>query len=361
MSAGPVPLARPSIGDGEIAAAERALRSGRLTLGPETERFERRLAELCGRRHAIAVASGTAALDLCFRALEIAPGDEVLVPAFGFPAAANLLAARGAAPIPVDVVSGDFALDLERAAEAAGPATRLVVSIDPFGLVCEADPLAALATRLGAPLLSDAACGLGGADSAGVPGGGAGLLATLSFHPRKVITTGEGGAVLTDDDRLAAVIRELRNHGQAAPGRFARPGTNARLSEVSAAVGCAQLERLDPMLAERRLLADGYCQRLAPAAELGKIRLQEVRPGSMHAYQTFALLLAAGCDRDRVRRELAAAGVESGPATYAFPRLESFAAHPRRPHPVADALHERSLAGALCAALEVPAGATEAG
>jgi dTDP-4-amino-4,6-dideoxygalactose transaminase len=343
----PIPLARPSLGDPELAAAERVLRSGRLVMGPEVARFEQLLAPRCRRAHAVAVGSGTAALELAIAALGLGPGDQVLVPAFGFPAAANVLAARGAHPVPVDVDAATWNLDVDAARAALTPRCRALLSIDQLGLVAEAAPLAALALEADLPLIDDAACALGGADSAGVAGGGYGEVATLSFHPRKLITTGEGGAILCDDPELAAVLRQLRNHGQSAPGAFVRFGTNARLPELAGAVGAAQLARLDAMLAERRLLADGYRQRLAPLRAAGRLSWQEPPAGAMHSYQTFAVLLSAPADRDAVRARLAAAGIESGPATYAFHRLPSFRDRleiARVRAPVADALHDRALA-----------------
>ncbi|HEU5055071.1 MAG TPA: DegT/DnrJ/EryC1/StrS family aminotransferase, partial [Kofleriaceae bacterium] len=236
-------------------------------------------------------------------------------------------------------------LDPASVRAALGQKSRAIVSIDQFGLVAEAEPIAELAAQNGLALIDDAACALGATSARGVPGGGYGVIGTLSFHPRKLVTTGEGGAVLCDDGALAGELRKLRNHGQAAPGRFERIGTNARLSEVAAAVGHAQLERLDAALAERRLLAEGYRRRLAPLAAAGRISWQESPAGAMHAYQTFATRLAPDLDRDRVRAALAAAGIESGPATYAFHRLPSHAGI-LRPVPLAqsDALHDRSLA-----------------
>lgn len=345
MSSSPrrIPLARPSIGDGERAAADRALTSGRLVLGPENRRFEQALAELTGRRHAIATASGTTALELSLWALGVRAGQRVLVTAFGFVAAANAVARLGATPVPVDVDAATWNVDPDAARSLADGAVGLI-SIDQLGTVATAAPLEALCTERGMWLLDDAACGLGATDSAGVPGGGYGRAATLSFHPRKVVTTGEGGAILTDDDTLAEKLRQMRNHGQRGRGDFARVGTNARLSEPAAAIGSAQLARLPAMLAERRLLARGYLDRLAPLIEAGTIAPQQPVDAAMHAYQTFALRLAEGIRRDDVISALDARDIEAGPATYAFHRLASFAGAAAGPLPVADALHDRGLA-----------------
>ena len=343
MSADRIPLARPALGEAELAAVRAVIGSGRLVNGPRAEQFEDMLAKLCGRRHAVAVASGTSALELSFWALEIGPGDEVLIPAFVFPAAAHAVVARGATPVPVDVDAGDWNLDPAAARAAVTEHTRACVGIDQFGLVTESAPLEQLARDAGLRIIGDSACAIGGSNSTGVAGGGYGALSILSFHPRKLVTTGEGGCVLTDDDDLAAAVRQLRNLGQAGPGQFARIGTNARLSEIEAAIGCVQLGRLDALLAERRLLADGYLERLAPLANSGRISPQHVPAGALHSYQTFVVLLAQGVDRDAVRAALHRADIESGPGTYAFTRLEPFSAF-ARPMPVSDALHDRSLA-----------------
>ena len=338
----PIPLARPAVGDGELAAVERALLSGRLVLGPENQRFEEALAEACGRRHAVAVSSGTTALELALWVLDIGPGDEVVVPAFGFLAAANAVRARGAVAVPADVDAAGWNLDPASLASALSPKTRAVVSIDQFGLVAESAELLRHAGQI--PVIDDAACGLGGTDSAAVVGGGYGRLATLSFHPRKVITTGEGGAVLCDDDGLADELRQLRNHGQTGRGVFARVGTNARLSEMAAAVGRAQLARLEGMLAERRMLAEGFRKRLAPLERADRLSTQKVVIGAVHAYQTFAVRLAADLDRDAVCAAMAERGIECGPATYAFHRVGSFAGTPSVSLANSDALHDRGLA-----------------
>ncbi|MCG8422974.1 MAG: DegT/DnrJ/EryC1/StrS family aminotransferase [Proteobacteria bacterium] len=348
-----IPLARPDLGDAEIRAAGRVFRSARLLLGPENQRFEAGLAELSGRAHAICVTSGTSALELALWVLDMERGGsaDVVVPAGGFPAAANAVLRTGGRPVPVDLAPETWTMDVEAAADALTDATRAMISIDMFGLVAEAGPLQRLAEQAGIVLIDDAACSLGGCDSAGVPGGGYGALATFSFHPRKVITTGEGGAVVCDDADLAAGLRELRNHGQsfAATGgrRFARVGTNARLAEVAAAIGCVQLDQLDRMQRERALLCDGYRERLAGLRDAGKLSWQHVPQGARSANQTFAVLLGPGIDRSRVQANLAACNIETGVAAFAMNRIDSYADLSwirGRSYPIAEALHDRGLA-----------------
>jgi perosamine synthetase len=347
-----IPLARPAISAAEHAAVAAVLDSGRLVLGPENQRFEAALARAAGRRHAVCVSSGTTALELSLWALDLAPGDEVLVPAGGFPAAAHAVLRMGARPVLVDIDAGDWTMDLGAARAALNqstPRTRALISIDTLGVVAEAAPLEALCREAGIALLADAACSLGGADSQGRPGGGYGALAIYSFHPRKVITTGEGGAVLCDDDGLAESVRALRHIGQTAPGRFARPGTNARLPEMAAAMGCVQMERLDAMLRERRLLCEGYRTRLAGLHQAGKLSWQEAQADARPAHQTFAVLIADHArlpSRDQVRAYLADAGIESQVAIYAQHRIDSV--RPAVPaaarFPVSEAVADRGLA-----------------
>lgn len=342
-----LPLARPSIGEAELAAQARALASGRLVLGPENAAFEEALARATGRRHAICVSSGTAALHLALWALDLPPDGEILVPAFTFPAPANAARSLGHEVVPVDVDDATWNLSPEAAARRLGPQAAAIVAVDQFGLLADHEALLSLALARGIPLVEDAACALGAADAAGRPGGSFGRIACLSFHARKILTTGEGGAVLTDDDRLAARVRALRNHGQEAPGRFTGVGLNYRLSEPAAAVGRVQLERLPELVEERRRLVLRYRERFADHPVGATLRFQEPPPGQRHAWQTFAVFLPEGVDRARVIAALRARDIEAGPATYALHRLASFEGRPgcdAAALPVADRLHDRALA-----------------
>lgn len=287
------------------------------------------------------MSSGTTALELALWSLDVGAGDTVLVTAFGFPAAANAVAARGGKAIAIDVHIDSWLMDFERAAASVTADTKAIVTIDQLGAVTSAADIEALEARTGIPVIADAACGLGGRDAVGRPGGAGGIMATLSFHPRKLVTTGEGGAVVCDDDDLANRLRQLRNHGQVGGGRFASVGTNARLDECSAAIGCAQLARLEAMLAERRMLADGYRQRLATLQERGRLRWQVLGGQSSHAYQSFSLLLDETCDRASVIAQLQDKEIGCGVATYSFAEI---GIHPEAGDaPIARELHERAI------------------
>lgn len=337
-----IPLARPSITDAERSAAQRVLSTTQLTGGPEASRFGAQLSQYCGRKHGLVTSSGTSALELAFRSLKIGVGDEVLVTAFGFPAAANLLADRGATPIAIDVDAKTWLMDFALAREAVSNKTKAIVTIDQLGAVTRATDIQALESDTGIPVISDSACGLGGQDQDGKPAGSAGRFATFSFHPRKLVTTGEGGAVVCDDDDLAKQLQALRNHGQIGGGRFAEPGTNARLGEVSCAIGCAQLARLQPMLMERRMLVDGYRQRLQSLVASRDLRWQVLPAGAVHSNQCFAVLLSDAHQRKAVIATLAEKGIASGAATYSFAEIDIHKS--ALPAPNARLLHNNALA-----------------
>jgi perosamine synthetase len=225
-------LAWPDVGEEEARAVAAVLEDGMLTMGPRVVEFERRLAAACETSHAVSVSSGTAALHLALLALEIGPGDEVLVPAYTFPATANVVVLAGATPRLVDVDPHTMNIDIARLADAITPGTRAVIAVHLFGRPLDWDALrAAVPERV---LLVEDAAGALGARYRGRRCGSLGDLGCLSFHPRKIVTTGDGGAVTTDDDALADALRSLRNHGVVPGGGFEieRPGLNYRLPDI---------------------------------------------------------------------------------------------------------------------------------
>lgn len=355
-----IPLARPDIDDADVDAAERALRSGWLVIGPENRAFEARLSELTGRAHAVAVSSGSVAIELSLWALiererdagrSLPAGAQVVVPAAGFPAAANACARLGLQLVAVDVELDTWTMDIAALAAVASERTFAAVPVDMFGAVVECKELMALSTERGFYVVDDAACSLGGFTADGVAGGGYGELATFSFHPRKLLTSGEGGAVVCDDPALAEILRQLRNQGQAGRGRFVRPGTNARLGEMAAAIGASQLARLHSVLAERQLLVRGYRERLAGLRERGLLSWQTWPEGARPAPQTFAVLLAENLPGDKnrasVQQFMNERDIETGLASFALNRVDMYQHLPGigdGSFPVAEALHERGLA-----------------
>lgn len=307
-------LADPCLGDEELALVERALRSGFLVQGALVARFEALVAARAERKHAIAVANGTAALELALRVLGVGPGDDVLVPNLTWPSPAHAASWVGARPVLVDVDAAEWNALPSAYVRARTPRTKAAIAIDLFGAPARVGELAAALGDV--PILEDAACAIGSVR----PPGPRSVLETYSFHPRKVVATGEGGMIATDDDRLASRLRVLRNHGQSAPGVFVEAGSNLRLSELAAALGVAQMERLDAILARRRALASAY-QEALPA-----LVFQSIADGASSNWQTMGALLPAGAtaqDRDAFLERVRSHGVEAGKLSYALHRLDS--------------------------------------
>jgi dTDP-4-amino-4,6-dideoxygalactose transaminase len=277
------------------------------------------------------VSSGTAALHLSVLALGIGPGDEALVPAYTFPATANVVALTGARPVLVDVDPVTMNVDPERAAAAVTPRTKAVVAVHLFGRPARVEQLA------GAPLLEDAAGALG-ARRQGRACGGLGELGCLSFHPRKIVTTGEGGAVTTNDAGIADAVRQLRNHGwrPSEAADLPLPGLNYRLSDILCAVGIPQVRRLEELLQARGRVAAAYTERLR---QLDPVLLPGADDGDRHGWQAYVVQLDR---RDEVLAALRAEGIEAQIGTYALHRLGAY--RDQGPFPGADLAYERALA-----------------
>jgi perosamine synthetase len=334
-------LARPDVGEEELAEVAAVLESGQLTMGPKVAEFEELLAGACGVEHAVAVSSGTAALHLAILALGLEAGDEVLVPAYTFPATANVVALAGLRPVLVDVDPETMNLDVERVADACGPRTRAVLAVHLVGRPLDWEALEA-AVPDGVVLLEDAAGALG-ARRRGGPCGSLGRMGCLSFHPRKIVTTGEGGAVTTDDEALAASIRSMRHHGWEA-GDMPAPGVNYRLSDVLCALGIPQVRRLDELLAARARIAAAYTERLADVVETPAADESDV-----HGWQAYVVRVDR---RDEILASLRADGIEAQIGTYALHRLGAYA--DEGSFPGADAAYERALALPFHTTLEDP-------
>jgi perosamine synthetase len=346
-SAEGVPLARPEIGPREEELVLEVLRSGRLSLGPMGERFERELASWLGVEDAVAVSSGTTALHLGVRALGWGPGDEVLTSPFSFVASANCLLYEGAKPVFCDVDPLSLDLDRDAAAAAVGERTRGILPVHIFGYPAAMPELEALAARHDLGILEDACEAIGASDYEGRGVGTRGNLATFAFYANKQMTTGEGGMIVPSDAETAARLRSERNQGRAADMGWLDHGGigfNYRLSDVAAALGVAQVERLDSLLRRRAAVAALYEQRLAgvegveaPVASRGK----ETR-----SWFVYVVRLADEIDRDATIARLAAGGIASKaylPCIHLFPHLRELG-YREGQFPVAEAASARSLA-----------------
>jgi len=328
----PIRLARPDVGDAELAAIGEVIESGELTMGPKVVEFEAALARAVGTAHAAVVSSGSAALHLALLALEIGVGDEVIVPAYTFPATANVVELSGARAVLVDVDPDTFVVDPGAVAAAVTARTRAVMAVHLFGRPVEWEALSTAVPQEVA-LVEDAAGALG-ARYRETPCGTLGVAGCLSFHPRKIVTTGEGGAVLTDEARLDAAVRRLRHHGWAALGDMPTPGFNYRLPDVLCALGIPQLARLDELLAARARVAGWYTERLEQL-----LLTPSAADGDRHGWQAYVVQLDR---RDEALVALREEGIEAQIGTWALHRL-----HPYRsqgPFPGADRAFERALA-----------------
>lgn len=351
-----IPLTRPFFGKEEAEAVAEVLAGGWVAQGPATRDLETDLAVTVGARHAIATSSCTTALHLAVVATGIGPGDEVILPSFTFPATANAVLYEGATPVLVDV-RPDLNVDPAAVAAAVGPRTKAVIGVHLFGWPCAVDELRSICAEHGLVFIEDAACAIGTAVD-GRAAGSFGDVACFSFHGRKVLTCGEGGALTTSDDDLARRLRSLRTHGAdegaaareasssvPRPARYVALGYNYRLSDVQAAIARVQLRRLSSFLDERREIAARYEEGLR---DLEGLRLPPRDAGRIHSYQSYVVTLEKQAPRepDALREALASAGVATQIGTYAVHRQPYLpeSCRPRTPLPVTEEAAERAIA-----------------
>lgn len=320
-----IPLARPDIAFDDVADDIKAiLESGWLTSGAYVQRFEEAFAAYIGVRHALTTTSATTALHLSLVASGVEPGDEVLVSDFSFPASGNVIVQAGAVPVLVDCAPGRFTLDVEDAARKVTTKTRAIMPVDPFGQPADMAAVCALAEAHDLFVVEDAACAVG-ADRDRKKAGAWQGAGCFSFHPRKIITTGEGGMITTDDDAFVARARRLRSHGGVAASiglEFTENGYNYRMSEIQAALGLAQMKKLDAFLEDRKATARAYSDRLRDVE--GVLLPLDAEKGT-GTYQSYVVQLDDHIDRDRIIAIMRTKGVETTLGTYAMHAHPAFA------------------------------------
>ena len=307
-----IQMADPVIGERERELVEQVLASGVLALGPFARRFADEVAALAGRRYGIACSSGTAGLHMAIRALGIGEGDEVITTPFSFVASVNCILYERATPVFVDIEEDTLGLDPALVEGVASEHTAAVLPVHVFGRPSRIDEVAETAGRRGWHLIEDACEALGSARG-GRPMGSYGQASVFAFYPNKQITTGEGGVVVTDDEKLAATFRSLSNQGRDDDGTWMnhiRLGYNYRMDELSAAVGVAQLERLPELREGRARVALAYREALG---ERDWVRLPEAGPAESVDWFVYVIRLDPSIDRDAVMEDLARVGVPSRP------------------------------------------------
>lgn len=297
-----IPPARPIIGDAEIEAAVRVLRSGRVVQGPEVKAFEEEFSALVAGRHCVAVNSGTSALQLTLMALGIGPSDEVVVPSFSFAATANAVRLVGAEPVFADIDPDSFCVAPEAVESAIGPRTAAIMPVHLYGHPAAMDQLRAIAERHGLALVEDA-CQAHDAALDGQPVGAFGTAGCFSFYPTKNMHALEGGMITTADPELARTLRLLRNQGMEQRYQNEIVGANMRMTDVAAAIGREQLKRLPGWTEQRRANAKFLDSRITT------LRTPPVADAARHVYHQYTVRVPHG--RDAVREELAAKGVGS--------------------------------------------------
>jgi Predicted pyridoxal phosphate-dependent enzyme apparently involved in regulation of cell wall biogenesis len=326
-----IPITRPFLGEEEVAAAAEVIRSGWLTQGERVEQFETAVARYVGAGRAVAVSNCTTALHLALLAAGVGPGDEVICPSFSFIATANAIVHAGARPVFVDIDPRTYNVDPELVEAAITPRTKALMPVDQIGLAADIVAIRAIGKRHGLKVVEDAAPSLGSMVG-GRRVGSMSDLTCFSFHPRKSITTGEGGVITTDDPDAAAWLHRIRSHGASTSDlhrhrtktvefeEYRELGYNYRMTDIQAAIGLVQLRKLDSILAERRRLAARYGELLR---DCDWLELPWEPPNRYHTYQSYCVRLRAPEAREAIMAEMAGRGIATRRGVMAI-HLEPF-------------------------------------
>jgi dTDP-4-amino-4,6-dideoxygalactose transaminase len=330
-----IPISLPVTGEEEWLATKDPLMSGWLTSGPKVREFEELFAQRHKVKHALAVTSATTALHLALVALEVGPGDEVIVPAFTWVSTANVVLYCGATVVFADINPATFNMDPEDLKKKITPRTKAIIPVHLFGLCADMDSIREIAGDI--PLVEDGACAAGAAYK-GVPAGGLGTIGCFSFHPRKSVTTGEGGMITTNDDRFAETISMLRNHGASiseeqrhhGPRPYILPdfnllGYNYRMTDLQGAVGVVQLKKLDQFIDERAEWAAWYTTQLA---DVEWLKTPQFGADYKHGWQSFVTMVdetKAPISRNQIMEKLQENGISTRPGTHAVHMLNFYA------------------------------------
>lgn len=316
-------LCEPEISDAELNAVGEVLKSGYLVQGKFVRKFEEKIEAYLHVNHAIAVSNGTAALHLALVSLGIGYGDEVIVPDFTFPATANVVELVGAKPVFVDIQLDTFNIDMTQIEAKIKKNTKAIIPVHEFGLAANLDDIIDMSKKYGLFVIEDAACALGTTykeEFAGTKGD----IGCFSLHPRKAITTGEGGIIVTNNDEIASKLQILRNHGMTMTDGivdFVQAGFNYRMTDIQGAIGNVQIEKLDYIIERRRQLANEYFKGLV---DNKRLLLPKKYNDCSHIYQTYYVLLHSSLDRDNIMKELRDNGIECNYGAYPLHSLSFY-------------------------------------
>jgi perosamine synthetase len=342
-----IPLARPLLDEREEELVLEVLRSGRLSLGPTIERFEEMIAERVGAPYAAAVSSGTAGLHMLAHIAGLGPGDEAITSPLSFVSSANCFIFEGATPVFADVDPRTLNIDPTALEAAITERTKAVVAVDMFGFPCELDEIRAICEQRGLVLIEDSAEALG-AEYKGRPIGSHGVSGVFGFYPNKQLATGEGGIVFTHSEEEWGLLKSLRNQGRDYRGgawfHHVRLGFNYRWTDVQAAIGIGQLEKLDRLLTLRAEVAERY-NRLLEDVEVEPLCVDDAE--HRRSWFVYVVALPAGADRDRVMAELRTQGIgtaEYVPCVHLQPYMRETYGFAEGTCPVAEEVASRTLA-----------------
>jgi perosamine synthetase len=323
-----IPVYQPELSGREREYVLDCVESGWISsIGKYTERFEQVVSQYTGSPHAIAVSNGTVAIHLALHCLGVGPGDEVIVPTFTYIASVNTIAQTGATPVFVDSLQGDWLIDPDDVKRKLTARTKAILPVHLYGAVCDMPAISSIAAENGLAVIEDCAEALGSSLD-GQHVGTFGDIGTFSFFGNKTVTTGEGGMVLAKDDALAARLRKVKGQGQSLERRYWHDelGFNYRMTNICAAIGVAQMERIEAILQRKRRIAELYRAELANTP----LEFQRLPSTVVSSEWLVSLLLPRGTDRDAVIRGLAADGIDSRPVFYCahhMPMYETGATH----------------------------------
>ena len=317
-----IPLGRPDITEKDIDAVAAVLRTGMLIQGKNVIALEEAFTNFVNSKHAVAVSSGTATLHLALKLLGIGHGDEVIVPAFSYVATANVVELVGATPVFVDIELSTFNIDVNQIETKISSHTKAIIPVHEFGLACDMETICSIAEKYKIHVIEDAACALGAVQNS-KKAGTFGIIGSFSLHPRKSITSGEGGILVTEDDRIAVKLRQLRNHGiEMKEGimYFPEAGFNYRMTDFQAALALSQMSRIQNILQYKQKLAAVYFNEIKNQ----RVTLPGIPPGHNHTWQTFHLLLSEDLDQQKTMQQLKEKNIGTNYGAQCIPAQEYY-------------------------------------